>query len=79
MQGNLLYRVGQLLMHLGYVDLDISCSTILLGQQVANVAAHQPGEFPNICQPNLGARVAAQPCSIVTIYLVYSNTVGCLK
>ena len=31
---------------LGWVDLDFGCSTILLGQQIATVAAHQPGELP---------------------------------
>ena len=31
---------------LGFVDLDLGCSTTLLGQLVATVAAHQPGELP---------------------------------
>ena len=30
----------------GFVDLDLGCSTILLGQYVATVAAHLPGELP---------------------------------
>ena len=31
---------------LGWVDLDLRCSTLLLGQEVAVVAAHQAGELP---------------------------------
>ena len=30
----------------GFVDFDLGCSTILLGQKVSTVAAHQPGELP---------------------------------
>ena len=33
-------------MYMGWVDLDLGCCTALLGQQVATVAAHQPGELP---------------------------------
>ena len=40
------YKVGLLIWQLGWVDLDLECSNILLGQLVAPVAAHQPGELP---------------------------------
>ena len=33
------YRVGHLLADLGWVDLDLECSTIMLGKYVASVAA----------------------------------------
>ena len=40
----MLYRVILVVSELGWVDLDLRCSTILLGQLVATIAAHQPGE-----------------------------------
>ena len=45
---------------LGLVDLDMGCSTILLGQWVATVAAHQPGELPKSksTQPSFARRWA---------------------
>ena len=39
-----------------------SGSTILLGQYVATVAAHQPGNSPNLSQPNQGTRPPESPC-----------------
>lgn len=43
-----LYRVILVVSKLGWVDLDLICSTILLGQQVlATVAAHRCGELPD--------------------------------
>ena len=41
-----IYRVGLVVWQLGWVDLVLECSTILLGQLIATVAAHQPGELP---------------------------------
>ena len=38
--------MGQVVTDLGWVDLDLGCSTILLGQQVATVPAHQLRELP---------------------------------
>ena len=34
----------------------------MLGQKVATVAAHQPGNSPNPCHPNPGPRGDAPPC-----------------
>ena len=47
---------------LGWVELDFGCSTILLGQQVATEAAHQPENSPNPSQPNPSPRGDAPPC-----------------
>ena len=41
-----IYRGIYLLANLGWVDLDLEFSTTLLGQHVAAIAAHQPGELP---------------------------------
>ena len=48
---------------LGFVDLDLGSSTTLLGQYVATVAAHQPGELTNLSQPNPGLRGHGTPCT----------------
>ena len=40
------YRVTLVVEYLGWFDLVLECSTILLGQLIATVAAHQPGELP---------------------------------
>ena len=52
------YRASQVVVHLGWVDLDLGCSTTLPGQQVATIAAHQPREFPRSksTQPRSTAR-----------------------
>ena len=49
-----IYRVRHLPGYLGWVELDLGCSTILLGQLVATEAAHQPGELPKskLTQPS---------------------------
>ena len=39
------YRVTLVVEYLGWVDLNLECSTILLGQYVTTVAANQPGEL----------------------------------
>ena len=45
-RGMEVYRVSHLVADLGWVDLDLGCSTTLPGHQVATVlAAHQPGEL----------------------------------
>ena len=49
--------------YLGWVDLDLGCSTILLGQEVATGAAYQPGNSPNLSQPNQGTRPPESPCT----------------
>ena len=49
-----LYRVAHLLADLGWVDLDLGYFTTLLGQQIAAVAAHQPGNFSHLSPLNLG-------------------------
>ena len=46
------YRVTQKVSDLDGVDLVLECSTILLGQLVATVAAHQPWELPKSSQQN---------------------------
>ena len=48
-----MYRVTMVFLDLGCVDLDWGCSTVLLGQWVSTVKAHQPGEppKPNSTQP----------------------------
>ena len=40
-----IYRVALVVKYLGWVDLDFGCSTILLGQYLAAIAAHQPREL----------------------------------
>ena len=68
------YRVTPKVSYLGWVDLDLECSTILLGQQVATEAAHQPGELPKSSQPNpdlLGHLVMESLSEI--IYLLVSE------
>ena len=39
-------RVTLVVEYLGLVDIDLACSNTLLGQWVATIAAHQPGELP---------------------------------
>ena len=63
------YRVTLVVEYLGWVDLDLGCSTILLGQYVATVAAHQPGELPKSKSTNLGIQPPKSPC-IASLYSV---------
>ena len=59
------YKVTLVVVHLVWVDLHLGCSTILLGQEVATMAAKQPGELPigpYLSQPNQGARPPVSPC-----------------
>ena len=53
MQG-CVYKLVLVAAELGWADLDLRCSTILLGQWVATIAAHQPGEHlkSKSSQPN---------------------------
>ena len=40
------YRVPLVVVHLGWADLDLGCSTLLWGSRyVVAVTAHQPGEL----------------------------------
>ena len=41
-----MYRVSHHVSDLGWVDFDLGYSTTLLGQYLATIAAHQPGELP---------------------------------
>ena len=41
-----MYRVDHHVSDLGWVDLDLVCSTTQLGQELVTIAAHQPGELP---------------------------------
>ena len=52
------YRVADLLANLGWVDFDLGCSTTLIGQQVATVAATSR----NQSQPNPGSPGDGPPC-----------------
>ena len=56
------YRLAHLLADLGWVDLDFGCSITLLGQYIDTVAAHQPGNFSHLSQPNPGPRGDGPPC-----------------
>ena len=58
----ILYRVTHLVANLGWVDYDLGCSTILLGQKVATVAATSQGNSPNLSQPNPGSPPDGSPC-----------------
>ena len=57
----ILYRVTLVVEYLGWVDFDLGCSTILLGQLIATVAGRQPGELPKSKSTNHGTRPPVTP------------------
>ena len=48
---------------LGWVELDLGCSTILLGQLVATEAAYKPGELPTSKSTQPSRKPDAPDCS----------------
>ena len=63
--GNVSLQSGASGEGLGWVDLDFGCSTILLGQYLATISAHQPGELPKSKSTQPSPSPDAPDCTII--------------